>query len=258
MVLEGSTRAAGGAENDPARPIIDRLRAREAFLAQHWVAANEAARRQALSAYRLARRRQVGFLGDPSRRRQDAEAVDLAMTVVQRSMLEARLNKDELAGVRAERESLESNLARRTPGQPPGKAILASSIIPGLSRMFARPVPGSVVGAPGVRRDPATNAQLRQDGVRILARLNDPVRAVRKGMVRRVAGLPQGGFGVVTAHADGWVSILTGLREVTVTEGQSVDQGRILGRAGRTLDGAVVVTYSLWRNRVAIDPRSAL
>jgi murein DD-endopeptidase MepM/ murein hydrolase activator NlpD len=85
--------------------------------------------------------------------------------------------------------------------------------------------------------------------VDLLARLNDPVRSIAAGVVTRVEPLPQGGFAVVTAHANGLVSIVSGLRDVVVTAKTSVVPGQILGRAGRNLDGAVVVSVEIWRNR---------
>ena len=74
------------------------------------------------------------------------------------------------------------------------------------------------------------------------------------GTVRRVEAQPQGGFAVVTAHPGGWVSVLGGLRDVSVNPGDAVESGGALGLAGRNLDGAVVVSLELWHGRGAVDP----
>lgn len=232
-----------------AEPVVDKMREREKILAEHWATAANLSRHQAWAAYRLVRRRQLGFMANASQRRDDAQAVDLALAVVGRSLLEARLNKEELAHVRAEREAVEETLRRRGPA--PTSAATATL-------HFTRPVAGTIVGARQLRRDPATGAEFRHDGVNILTRMNEPVRAIEAGTVRRVAPLPQGGFAIVVEHAAGWVSILSGLRQTAVSEGTVVPGGQILGVAGRTLDGAAVVGFELWRDRTSVDPRQAL
>jgi len=70
-----------------------------------------------------------------------------------------------------------------------------------------------MVGKPGIRRDAPTGTELRREGIELLARLNEPVRAVAAGVIRRVETVPQGGYVVVTQHPARWVSVLSGLRE---------------------------------------------
>ena len=91
--------------------------------------------------------------------------------------------------------------------------------------------------------------ELRHDGVQMLTRLNEPVRSIAAGTVKRIEALPQGGFAVVTAHVAGMTSIVTGLRDITVAAGDKVGPGQVLGMAGRNLDGAAVVSVEIWRAR---------
>jgi septal ring factor EnvC (AmiA/AmiB activator) len=115
-----------------------------------------------------------------------------------------------------------------------------------------------MVGVPGIRRDSATGTELRRDGIELLARLDEPVRAVAAGVIRRVETLPQGGYAVVTQHPSKWVSVLSGLRDVVVVSGEPVEPGQALGLAGRNLDGAAVVSLELRHNRESVDPREVL
>jgi septal ring factor EnvC (AmiA/AmiB activator) len=112
-----------------------------------------------------------------------------------------------------------------------------------------------LVGAPGIHRDAATGTELRRDGIELLARLDEPVRAVAAGVIRRVESLPQGGYAVVTQHPSKWVSVLSGMRDVVVAPGEPVEPGQALGLAGRNLDGAAVISLDLSRNRESVDPR---
>jgi murein DD-endopeptidase MepM/ murein hydrolase activator NlpD len=232
------------AKADEPAPL-KRLDAREQTLAQHAKSAEQAAREQARAAYRLARRRQLGFVAEPQARLAEARAADLALVAARRGAAEARAISAELARVRQERAALRVAAAR-----PPEMA--------GEHLEFQRPVRGTQVGAAGLRVDPGTGVEVRQDGVQLLARMNEPVLAAAAGRVRRVEALPQGGFAVVMEHPGGWTSVLGGLREVSVAPGETVEARGTLGLAGRNLDGAAVVTLELWHGRSPVDPAGVL
>jgi murein DD-endopeptidase MepM/ murein hydrolase activator NlpD len=229
--------------DEPA--ALGRLEAREATLAQMAVGAEQTARQQARAAYRLARRRQLEFVTAPESRLDDARALDLALLAVQRSSEETRVLRQELDRVREERRTLAGMSAAAAP---------ADNEAP----RFQRPVRGAVVGKAGLRRDPVTGVEVRQDALQFLARLNEPVHPPAPGTVKRIEAQPQGGYAVVTAHAGGWCSVIAGLREVSVEPGASVEKDGELGLAGRNLDGAVVVSLELWHGRDAMDPAPLL
>ncbi|MGB8294095.1 MAG: M23 family metallopeptidase [Polyangia bacterium] len=235
--------------SDEGARLAQRLATRQAVLEGQKDGAAARVRERVLLAYRLTRRRELGFMSSPESRRDDAEAADLALTSLGKGLSETRTLVDELAHVRAERVALDR--ARSESVDPPSDP--AAFLL-----RFARPVRGAMVGAPGVRRDGPTETELRRDGIELLARLNEPVRAVAAGVIRRVESLPQGGYAVVTQHPAGWVSILSGLRGVVVAVGEPVEPGQVLGLAGRNLDGAAVISLELWRNRQSVDPRDVV
>jgi murein DD-endopeptidase MepM/ murein hydrolase activator NlpD len=234
---------------DEGARLARRLATRQEVLEAQKDRAETRVREQALLAYRLTRRRELGFMSSPESRREDAEAADLALTSLGKGFSETRTLIDELAHVRAERAALDRARSRRV--DPPADA--GESL-----RRFARPVRGAMVGVPGIRRDGPTGTELRRDGIELLARLNEPVRAVAAGVIRRVENLPQGGYAVVTQHPARWVSVLSGLRGVVVAPGEPVEPGQVLGLAGRNLDGAAVISLELWRNRQSVDPRDVV
>lgn len=231
---------------DEGARLAQRLATRQEVLEGQKDGATARVREQALLAYQLTRRRELGFMSRPESRRDDAEAADLALTSLSKGLSETRSLVDELAHVRAEQVALDRARSRRMDAP----ADLGESL-----HRFARPVRGAMVGVPGIRRDGPTGTELRRDGIELLARLNEPVRAVAAGVIRRVESLPQGGYAVVTQHPAGWVSILSGLRGVAVAPGEPVEPGQFLGLAGRNLDGAAVISLELWRNRQSVDPR---
>lgn len=235
--------------SDDWTAVEQRLSTRQRILQGQKEQAEERAREQAMAAYRLQRRRELGFFTNPESRVRDAQASDLAIASLQRRHVEHRTLSSEWQAVGAELGRLEQARAAQQ------NDVVADSEV---SPKFLRPVRGVVVGTPGVRDEPPTSTEIRRDGVEFLARLNEPVRAVGAGVVRMVETMPQGGYSVVTQHPKGWISILSGLRDVSVRAGEPVAQGQSIGLAGRNLDGAAVIALELWRQRKPVDPRGKL
>jgi murein DD-endopeptidase MepM/ murein hydrolase activator NlpD len=231
---------------DEGTRLAQRLATREGVLEGQKDQAEAKLHEQALLAYRLTRRRELGFVRSPASRLDDARAADLALASLGKGLAETRILADELGRVRAEQFALDRARGQQADAPAdPGESL----------RRFARPVRGAVVGVPGIRRDSPTGTEVRGDGVELLARLNEPVRAVAAGVIRRVEALPQGGYAVVTQHPARWVSVVSGMREVVVAPGEAVEPGQSLGLAGRNLDGAAVISLELWHRRQPVDPR---
>lgn len=232
--------------------LFDRLGVREQVLENQTTAAETTTRQRALLAYRLSRRRELGFAANPETRLDDARSFDLAVVALRRGLDESRTLARELDRVRVERSALEVALVGRALGETASaeKATPEPSLEnrAGPARLL-RPVRGTPVAVPGARRDGTTKIEIRHDGVEILARLNEPVHAIAAGVVKRVEPLAQGGFAVLTAHPDGITCILTGLRDVAVKPGDAVFAGQTLGLVGRNLDGAAVISVEIWRHR---------
>jgi Membrane-bound metallopeptidase len=236
--------------------LFDRLGVREQVLDTQTTAAENTTRQRALLAYRLARRRELGFAANPETRLDDARTFDLALVALRRGLDESRTLARELDRVRVERSALEAALIARALGEAASvnnSASGASPESPLSTARLLRPVRGTPVAVPGARRDGPTKIEIRHDSVEILARLNEPVRAVAAGVVKHVEPLAQGGFAVVTSHPSGLTSIMTGLRDIAVKPGDAVLAGQTLGLTGRNLDGAAVISVEIWRNRRPLD-----
>jgi septal ring factor EnvC (AmiA/AmiB activator) len=242
--------AAAALAQPPPEDLADalaRARTRETIIAERSAGASTRARAQALAAYRLARKRAATFLADPRGRAQQARALDAALWVLAREANEAALLRAELEQTVHDRQRLESAATATSPPTQPQPDL---ALLP--------PARGSLVRTPGLRRDDATLAVLREVGVRLLSRLNEPARAVAAGRVHKVAALPRGGFALVTVHGDDLISVLSGLRQVEVAEGDALEPGQRVGLVGRDLDGAPVVTLELWQRGRPLDPRPFL
>ncbi|HEY0713068.1 MAG TPA: peptidoglycan DD-metalloendopeptidase family protein, partial [Polyangia bacterium] len=222
------------------------------------------ARAQALATYRLARRREAAVLGNGRRAAETARALEAALVMFRRSAWETAALRKEVGHATREREALEKALgpggsvdsANGDPGSAGAGAGDTAAALGPLALLW--PARGTIVSAPGQRRDPATNTDSIAGGIEILSRMNEPAIAVAAGKVRLVEALPQGGHAIVIAHADGRTSITTGLRVVSIAVGDDVTAGQNVGFVGRDLDGAPVVTFELWQDGAPVDPRPYL
>jgi murein DD-endopeptidase MepM/ murein hydrolase activator NlpD len=230
--------------------VQDRAVMREQILDGQRTQARNQARQRALFAYRAARARQLRFATSPKDRLPLSQTLDRALLALQVSDEEARALAREFDAAQADHVRLE-------------RAFLAK-VLPGKKKAnepklrFARPVRGTPVSVPGLRQDNGSPVENLHMDVEWLARLNEPVKAVAEGVVKRVEALPQGGFVVVTAHPGGYTSILAGLRDTLVQTGDPVSVGQPLGLTGRNLDGAAVVSLEIWRHREALNAAKLL
>lgn len=136
-----------------------------------------------------------------------------------------RRDLGELAILRAERDAAVAarDRARAEIAEEPPAAPARGSLVPplGQARLLARF---------GVARHRESGAALSGRGVTLAARPGDRVVAVAAGRVRYAGPLAGAGQAVLIDH-DGFLSVLVGLRAVTVAPGRAVAAGEPLGEA---------------------------
>ena len=120
---------------------------------------------------------------------------------------------------------------------------------------FTWPVDGAIVDRFGTAARGVHN-----DGVNIAAADGTPVRASYDGEVAFVGtGLKSFGNLVLIKHGDGWITAYAHLGEVSVSEGDRIGRGAVLGTVGRT--GRVSspqLHFELRRSRTPVDPEEYL
>ena len=120
---------------------------------------------------------------------------------------------------------------------------------------LARPLPGEVGSAHGMRRHPIHGDVRMHDGVDIGATTGTPIHAFAGGAVT-FAG-PRGGYGnvVIVEHPGGLETRYAHQSAVDVAVGQRVEAGQVLGRVGAT--GTATgphLHFELRRDGASIDP----
>jgi murein DD-endopeptidase MepM/ murein hydrolase activator NlpD len=102
------------------------------------------------------------------------------------------------------------------------------------SEQFVQPVPGRVTSRFGARREWNGALRGRHDGVDLAGAAGTPVRAANRGVVALVADQYYGGLTVFIDHGAGLVTSYQHLSGATVTVGDTVARGAVVGRVGAT------------------------
>lgn len=126
---------------------------------------------------------------------------------------------------------------------------------------LVRPVAGRVVGDFGEYEDRVLEVPMYRNGVELLAKPNDPVKAIAPGEVVLVGALPGFERVVVIDHGGGYLSLTARLLSVVVEEGETIEGGAVLGRVGAkaVADGLGTTAYlEIRHGQRPIDPERYL
>jgi murein DD-endopeptidase MepM/ murein hydrolase activator NlpD len=103
--------------------------------------------------------------------------------------------------------------------------------------LFFRPIGGEIVSPFGPRVHPILQTFRMHTGVDYAAAVGDPVRAAAAGEVSFAA--EEAGYGkkVAIRHAAGFETVYAQLSEISVSKGDCIDAGAVVGMAGATEAG---------------------
>ncbi len=142
---------------------------------------------------------------------------------------EARVN-DLLASLERARRTAEANRAARPGAAAPPVASGRNLSTADLGKL-EWPVDGAILFEFG-RDTLKSGAVVRNQGIGIGAPVGTPVKAVEAGTAVLVRRLSTYGLSVFVQHGDGYYSLYMQLQNTSVTEGQQVTRGQILGTVG--------------------------
>jgi septal ring factor EnvC (AmiA/AmiB activator) len=155
------------------------------------------------------------------------------------------------------RKEREEELARRE-----GRA-LPESVTPGLafsSRRGKLPWPvstGTVVAQFGNQTHPQLKTVTQNTGIDISTPAGTEVRTVADGEVALISWIISYGNLVIVNHTNGFRTVYAHLSEITVTQGQKVREGEVVGKSGDSLSGPLL-HFELWKDREKQDPEAWL
>jgi murein DD-endopeptidase MepM/ murein hydrolase activator NlpD len=120
------------------------------------------------------------------------------------------------------------------------------------------PIRGKIIVSYGWREHPFYKDWRFHPGINIQAPKGDQIRAVMSGKVISIRK-DTAGIMVETAHEDGLKFMYGNLGETYIREGQSVNQGQILGVVGENLiEPGSYLHFEVWRNNRSVDPETLL
>lgn len=146
-------------------------------------------------------------------------------------------------------------------GGKPVRAVPAPTQLPNPTESYAEPprLTGAFswpVNGPVIRRFGPGPSGERNDGIKIAAPLDTPIKASQDGVVaytgEGVAGL--GGL-VIVKHGNGWTTVYGHARQVLVQRGQSVKRGQTIALSGATgFADRPEVHFEMRKGRTPVDP----
>lgn len=215
--------------------------------------------RQSLTNSRVERDQELqhyGDLADEQRSRlrdvrRDTRTTESKLTTLQQD--EEALNTLIATLERARREALARAAAARASGRRVAPA--ASSITTASIGKLGWPMDGTVLY--GFGTDALNSgAVIKHNGIAIAAPPGTPVKAVEAGTVELVQPLGTYGLSIVLSHGGGYYSIYSQLSTSSVTKGQTVVRGQMIGTSGgaNTDEGPHLYFEIRGENGVALDP----
>jgi murein DD-endopeptidase MepM/ murein hydrolase activator NlpD len=151
------------------------------------------------------------------------------------------------------RKAHEEALAKREKRAPPEVSPAALAFLNRRGKL-PWPVPGgSIVSRFGNQIHPVLKTVTQNTGIDISVPSGTEVRAVASGDVATISWLPSYGNLLILNHNNGFRSVYTHLSEITVGQGQKVNEGEAIGKSGESLAGPLL-HFELWREREKQDP----
>ncbi len=125
--------------------------------------------------------------------------------------------------------------------------------------MFRSPLGGRFSSFFGGRRHPIFRYHHFHNGLDIATPHGTPVGAACGGRVTAAGWMGGYGKAVIISHPNGFRTLYGHLSRISVSKGQRVEAGRIIGRAGSTGNSTGPhLHFTLWRNGKLINPMKVL
>lgn len=184
--------------------------------------------------------------------KKDLEATKKA--VAELDELIAKIIKEELE--RAAREARERDGKKNKEVSDATEAL--SNSFEENKNKFPWPVSGFVSQRFGRQQHPVLKGiEIQNDGVNIQTKQGEDVRSIFNGEVSRVAFTPGMGNTIIIKHGD-YFTVYTGLKDITVKQGQRVTTNQELGKVLSNGEGISELRFQIRKNFDALNPQEWL
>ena len=153
---------------------------------------------------------------------------------------------------------IKEEMEREAKANRPKDAVALSSTFEDNKTKFPWPVSGFVSQKFGRQNHPVLKGiVIQNDGINIQTKENERVKSIFEGEVRKVAFIPTLGSTVIIKHGD-YLSVYTGLKDVSVKVGQKVSTNQEIGHVLSNSDGISELRFRIHKNTTPLDPQSWL
>lgn len=158
--------------------------------------------------------------------------------------------------LRKEREAARARESGK-PVPPPSPAITGRPFNQKRGHMRWPVDQGKVVARFGNQQHPILHTITQNTGIDISLPVGSNVTATSDGEISAISWLPSFGNLVIIDHSNGYRTVYAHLSEITVTEGQRVGEGAVIGQSGEALTGPML-HFEVWKDREKQDPETWL
>ena len=184
--------------------------------------------------------------------RRDLEATKKA--VAELDNLIARIIKEELERIAREARERDSKKNKEVDNA----SIALSNSFEDNRNKFPWPVSGFVSQRFGRQQHPVLKGiEIQNDGVNIQTKQGEEVRSIFNGEVSRVAFTPGMGNTIIIKHGE-YFTVYTGLKDITVKQGQRVTTNQELGKVLSNGEGISELRFQIRKNFDALNPQEWL
>ncbi|WP_003544870.1 M23 family metallopeptidase [Desulfotomaculum nigrificans] len=120
------------------------------------------------------------------------------------------------------------------------------------------PVSGHLVQEFGWVKNPEDNLERFNSGIDIAASAGSPVKSVQPGKVSRIGSDRTYGEFVLVEHRRGEYALYAGVTDITVSEGEQVEAGQVIGKVAQPDKGDPVLHFEVRENDKLVDPLSKI
>jgi septal ring factor EnvC (AmiA/AmiB activator) len=155
-------------------------------------------------------------------------------------------------------EIIKEELAREASANRSNEVTALSATFEDNKTKFPWPVSGFISQKFGRQNHPVLKGiVIQNDGINIQTKENEKVSCIFDGEVRKVAFIPTLGSTVIIKHGE-YLSVYTGLKEVSVKVGQKVSTNQAIGKVLSNGDGISELRFRIHKNTTPLDPQAWL
>ena len=179
------------------------------------------------------------------------EAAEELETLITDLIEKERIRKEHEAKVAREKAAERERLKLKAIEEPP-----VETGVPFESLRGKLPWPvsaGAVVAHFGNHVHPVLKTVTQNTGIDISIKTGSVVKSVADGEVAMIHWLPSYGNLVILRHAGGFHTVYAHLSDISVTDGQRLSKGTIIGKSGDSVTGSIL-HFEVWKEREKQNP----